>query len=134
MKLAITILSLSLLTACSYKYESKSINHIGYEKGDLVHTVILSLKDSTTETRKEEILDLLKGLKEVSGTKRLFTSIPAETDDSRAKRDYDIILQMAFDSVKKLERYSTDSFHLNVRDQLKKDLSGPPIVYDYWVE
>jgi len=43
-------LILALFTGCSYHYEE--VSSLGYAKGELVHTVILSLKGDVSEKKK----------------------------------------------------------------------------------
>lgn len=128
----LTCLLITLCVSCTYKYES--VSHTGYDSGDLVHTVILKLKDDTSVKRKEEIITKLQSLSSIKETKHLLVATKAQTSDPRAKVDYDLILQMAFDSTEDLETYSTDASHLEVRSGLKNDLAQAPVVYDYWVE
>ena len=128
----ITCLILTLCISCSYKYESVTRN--GYEKGDLVHTVILKLKENTSNLRTEEIISELQSLSSIKQTKCLLVATQAETADLRAKTDFNLILQVAFESIKDLETYSTDQHHLAVRSHIKNDLAQAPVVYDYWVE
>lgn len=132
MKVLPTFLILALFTGCSYHYDQ--INSIGYAKGDIVHTVILSSKNEVSEKRQEEIINLLNSLAEIKETQRLIVCAKALTDDKRAKRDYNLILQMSFKSQEELMSYSINAHHLDVQAKLKYDLAGAPVVYDYWVE
>jgi|TARA_B110000977_G_scaffold174734_1_gene228875 hypothetical protein len=132
MKILYPFLILALFTGCSSHYEE--VNSVGYAKGELVHTVILSLKDNVNQKRKDEIIDLLVTLSEIKETQRLIVSTKASTNDTRAQQDYDLILQMSFKNQAELESYSINTHHLNVRAKLKSDLAKAPVVYDYWVE
>ncbi|HCY46756.1 MAG TPA: hypothetical protein DHU89_08725 [Flavobacteriales bacterium] len=125
-------LILALFTGCSYHYEE--VSSLGYAKGELVHTVILALKGDVSQKRKEEIIRLLGSLSEIDETQGLTVSTKARTNDTRAQRDYDLILQMSFKSQTELESYSINAHHLDVRAKLKSDLASAPVVYDYWVE
>lgn len=129
MRLLIVISFICFLASCSTNTPKDNTN----QKGALVHTVILKLKDSTSESRRAEIIKLLDSLKKIEVTQNLYTAIRAETPDPRAKTDYDIILQMTFNDIEELVSYSEDPFHLDIRKQLKDDLSEAPVVYDYWV-
>ena len=132
MKTAFTVLLFSFFLSCSYNYESK--NYSGYDSGCLVHTVVLDLNPELEKERISEIVDLLSSLGKIKQTKGLTVSKMANTDDPRAKKDYDLILQMAFKSEKDLANYSTNPSHLEIRSLIKDDLADVPIVYDYWVE
>jgi len=127
-----TCLLITLIMSCSYKYET--VNHTGYQSGDLIHTVILKLKPEATEHRIEEIITELKSLSSIKETKCLQVATQAHTSDPRAKTDYHIILQIAFDNEEELQSYSTHPYHLEVRSGLKNDLAQVPVVYDYWIE
>ncbi len=130
-RLFILLISVCVLHSCSYTH--KEVNHVGYKKDQLLHTVILTLKEEVTAAEKEEVLVLLKSLEEISETNGLIVSELANTSDSRAKKDFDLILSMSFDNHTDLEKYSTNEFHLQVREELKPFLAAPPIVYDSWV-
>ncbi len=132
MKVLSTFLILTLFSSCSYHYEET--NSTGYSEGELVHTVILSLKDEVTQNRKEKIIEILKSLSDIKVTKGLTVSEKAETEDNRAKTNYNLVLQMSFNDLKDLHLYSVHSSHLDVRSQLKPDLASVPVIYDYWVK
>ncbi|MFK7758059.1 MAG: Dabb family protein [Flavobacteriales bacterium] len=121
-----------LCASCTYKYES--VTQVGYKSGDLVHTVILKLKEDTDQHRIQEVIAELQSLSSIEETKCLQVAAKAQTIDPRAKIDYDLILQMAFESIEDLESYGANSFHLEVRRGLKNDLAQAPVVYDYWVQ
>ena len=116
MKVLPTFLILALFTGCSYHYDQ--INSIGYAKGDLVHTVILSLKNEVSEKRQEEIINLLGSLAEIKETQGLIVRAKALADDKRAKRDYNLILQMSFKSQEELMSYSINAHHLDVQTKV----------------
>lgn len=132
MKVLYPFLILALFVGCSSHYEK--VNSLGYAKGELVHTVILSLKNGVNQKRKDEIIGLLATLSQIKETQRLIVSTKAHTKDSRAQQDYDLILQMSFKNQTALETYSVNTHHFNVRKKLKPDLAKAPVVYDYWVE
>jgi len=132
MKVLYPFLILALFTGCSSHYGE--VNSVGYAKGELVHTVILSLKDGVSQKWKDKIIGLLSTLSQIKEAQRLIVGTKARTKDSRAQQDYDLILQVSFKNQTALEAYSINTHHLNVRKKLKSDLGKAPVVYDYWVE
>jgi hypothetical protein len=132
MKVLYPFLILALFTGCSSHYGE--VNSVGYAKGELVHKVILSLKDGVSQKWKDKIIGLLSTLSQIKEAQRLIVGTKARTKDSRAQQDYDLILQVSFKNQTALEAYSINTHHLNVRKKLKSDLGKAPVVYDYWVE
>ena len=86
----------SISQAALHHYEEA--NSAGYAQGELVHTVILSLKGrGKLKNGKTKIIELLVTLSEIKVTQRLIVSTKASTNDTRAQQDYDLmVLQMSF--------------------------------------
>lgn len=116
------------LISCSAEYEN--IN----QKGQLVHTVILDLKDDILEEDRIFFVEQLKSLGSIKETHGLFVASYVLTNDDRAKTDYDVILQMTFNSEEDLFTYANNQHHLDIRATIKDFLAKKPIVYDYLVE
>lgn len=100
----------------------------------LVHIVYLKTKSKIPEKEISVLKQNLLKLKNVEGVKNLKIGTKANTGDKRHFENYDIALQMEFDSLEALEIYAKDEFHLKIREKLKPYLAAPPIVFDYWVK
>jgi len=120
------------LTGCSS--DSNTNNKQSFTSGQLVHTVILKFNEGTSAERKKESKTVLESLGDIKETHGLFIAEPADTPDPRAVKDYDFILQAAFNSAEELAKYSTNAYHIEVRNQIKDELSAAPLVFDYWID
>ncbi len=110
-------------------------NHVqNFKSGQLVHTVIIKFKNTVTPDRKKELKTLLLSLGDIKETNGFFLASLADTPDPRAVKNYDFILQMAFNSEEDLAKYSTNAYHEQVRNQIKDEISATPLVFDYWIE
>ena len=127
MRILLLFITIAFLSSCS---NQEAIN----QKGKLVYTVILTLKDDVSQTQRSKVVEDLKSLGTIKETQNLFVSSYTETADKRAKTDYDFILEMQFNNKAELTAYSKNEFHLSVRKKLKPFLAGPPVVYDCRIE
>lgn len=131
MRIIICVIFLVSVIGCG-QVQKKTTNE-NYVSGQLVHTVLLKLKDNVSSERAKEVMELIETLSQIEEANGLFVASPADTPDPRAVQNYDFILQMAFNSIEELTTYSTNEYHLKVRSQIKNDLSATPLVFDYWV-
>lgn len=138
MKWFVGLAVLLVLSACGN--QSPVVSEPEHDKGTdlptkmLMHDVYLNLKDSIKEEDLAKCLEELKRLGKVESTHWLHVGKRAETGDARLDKNYDLALHVVFLSQEHLERYSVDPLHLNVRENIKGFLAGPPVVYDYWVD
>jgi len=112
------------LKTSTYTVNSKKLIHIVYLK------TISSLPNKELQKVKQQLLSL----KNVEGVKNLKVGLKADTSDRRHFENYNLVLQMEFDSIEALEKYSVDEFHLKVREKLKAYLATSPVVFDYWID
>ncbi len=125
----IHFLTVLLLVASSCSTESPTA--ISYEKnGPLKHVVLLDLKDGCSEGDVDRVVKALYSLQEIEGVISLEVSARFETNDSRAKEDYDLMLYMEFASEETLYAYATDESHLAVREAIKPYMASAPEVLD----
>lgn len=104
-----------------------------HQKEQLVHMVTFQLKEDLDPASVQTFVDGIRSLCEIPYLSDCFTALPADTGDPRLVSDYDLLLQMRFDSEDLLRKYAQDEFHLSVRKRIKSYLKAPPVVYDYWV-
>ena len=98
---------------------------------ELVHLVFFQLKKGYTAEDLQKLSALLKSLETVKTTNVVRVGMPTETNDPRAKKDYQMALLVTFDNLEKLSTYQKDAFHLEVRKKAGPYLEGPPVVYDF---
>ena len=100
---------------------------------ELMHLVFFQLKKGYTAEDLQNLSALLKSLEAVQTTNVVRVGIPTETNDPRAKKDYQMALLVAFDDLEQLSSYQKDAFHLEVRKKAGPYLEGPPVVYDFTI-
>jgi len=115
-------------------HESEPVEETKIPEKMLMHDVYLNLKDSISSEAFNKCMVELKRLSEVKSTHWLHVGKRAETGDARLDKSYDLALHVVFLSQDDLEMYAVDPLHLNVRENIKEFLAGPPVVYDYWVD
>ena len=98
---------------------------------ELIHLVLFQLKEGYTSEDLQKLSSLLESLKAVQSTNVVRVGMPTETNDPRAKKDYQMALLVAFDNLEKLSAYQKDAFHLEARKKVGPYLEGTPVVYDF---
>ena len=93
--------------------------------------VFFQLKKGYTTEDLQKVSALLESLEAVQSTNVVRVGIPTETNDPRAKKDYQISLLVTFDNLEKLSAYQNDAFHLEARKKVGPYLEGTPVVYDF---
>ncbi|MCO6476850.1 MAG: Dabb family protein [Phaeodactylibacter sp.] len=106
----------------------------GPEKGKLIHIVFLKTKEGLPEEEMAALIGSIRKLGEIGLVKSLEVGKLADTGDERFVTGHNIAFQMAFDGMADYQAYMEHPTHLEIRESLKGFLSGPPAVYDYWVE
>lgn len=106
----------------------------GPGKGQLMHIVFLKTKEGLPEQEMAALLEKIKQLGEIDMAGKLEVGRIADTGDERFVTAHNIAFRMAFDNMEDYKAYMEHPTHLEIRESLKPYLSGPPQVYDYWVE
>jgi len=136
-KLSVVCFSILILTACfnTAKLENQKADTIAkLSNKKLMHIVYLKTKDNLDELALIEIKTQLQSLAEISGVIDLTVGTKAKTNDNRHFENYNLALQMKFNSIDDLNVYAINEYHLKVRESIKPVLTAPPIVFDYWIE
>jgi len=108
-------------------------NNIFIHPGTMVHIVYLNLKDDLSEEDQSTLISSFKGLKSIQGVKHFSIGDYKDVADKRAMSNYELCLQMSFDSKKAYDSYQEDPAHLALKKSLDEYLEAPPITYDYTV-
>ncbi len=103
-------------------------------KKELMHLVFFQLKKGYSANDIKELLALAESLNAVKSANQVQVGVPIDTNDPRAKTNYQVALMVAFDDVEKLATYQQDLFHAEVRKKAGPYLAGPPVVYDFMIE
>ena len=97
------------------------------------HLVFLNIKDSLYKDSKKHLIDQINSLALIPYVRSFDVGSFYELDDKRAMREYELILDMSFDSEEDYEAYQESPEHLAVKSELKPSLQSPPLVYDYQI-
>jgi hypothetical protein len=100
----------------------------------LVHIVFLKVKDDISATDKAALMQTLKGLADIEEAKNLEVGDFEDLGDERALSDYDVVMQMDFNSKEDYTKYQSDERHIQAKAAMKPFLAGPPATYDFMVE
>lgn len=100
----------------------------------LVHNVFFKTKPELTEKEMTDLMAKLASLDQVESTQNVWVGKPADTGDPRLVSDYQVALQVTFESEEKLAEYQQDAHHLKMREEASKYFAAPPVVYDFWAE
>ena len=58
----------------------------------------------------------------------------ANLNDPRAMSDFELVMQMSFESEADYRKYQSHPHHLQLKKEIGGFLNGPPVTYDYWSE
>lgn len=100
------------------------------ETTDIVHTVLLELKDDISEEDRNRFIAHLESLCTLDMIKECYVTLPFDTGDKRLVQGHDVLLYTTFENLEALNAYAESEFHLEVRDKLKPFLSAVPKVFD----
>jgi len=95
------------------------------------HLVFLKLKE---EVNKEEVISKIQNIKSIQGLKDLEIGLFKDLDDARAMSDYDLAFSMIFEEETDYQLYQDHPFHVELKNELKEFLAGPPVTYDFELE
>ena len=94
----------------------------------LVHLVYFDLKP---EANKKVFVEALKNLGDIPSVNDLEVGHFKDLSDKRALSDFEIMMQMSFDSEKDYTTYQNHPIHLKLKSLAAKFVSAPPATYDY---
>lgn len=102
------------------------------QPNSLVHLVLFKIKDDLPIEEKNTLIKDLKNLQDLEGVKNISVGEFQDLADPRAMSDYQIALQMSFESEENYIYYQKHEIHLKLKEGLGAYLAGPPMTYDYW--
>jgi len=100
------------------------------ETTDIVHTVVLELKDEIGTEDRAHFIANLESLCSLDMIKECYVTVPFDTGDKRLVKGHDVLLYTTFENLEALTAYAENEFHLAVRSKLKPFLAAPPRVFD----
>jgi len=100
----------------------------------LVHIVYFPLIRQTTRSDISYLIDQIKTLNGIEVVKDLEVGTFQDLGDKRALSQYNVVMQMRFDSQEDYQIYQNHPTHLALREICKAFLNGPPATYDYWTK
>lgn len=96
----------------------------------LVHLVYFNLKP---EANGKEFIEALKKMATIPVVKDLEVGHFKDLSDKRAMVDFEVIMQMAFDSEEDYKTYQAHPVHLELKKLATDFVAAPPATYDYIV-
>lgn len=97
----------------------------------LVHIVYFKLKPNASQA---ELIQKIRTLEEIEVLRGLEIGAFKDLGDQRALSDYQLVMQMDFESVKDYQTYQSHPIHQKLKQDLGAFLAGPPATYDYWTQ
>lgn len=102
--------------------------------GKLVHVVYFDLKPDLTEKQKSTFFEDINKLKKIKFLLDLKIGTLAKSGDARMLSDFEMMMQMSFNSLDELAQYQAHKVHLELKKKAGNYLAAPPRVYDYWLK
>lgn len=97
-------------------------------EGDLVHVVFFKTKPEADIVALGKEIEKLKAIEVI---KDLQYGAFENLEDQRALSDYSMMLEMSFDNKVDYQTYQKHPIHLQLKENAKAFLAGPPATYDY---
>ena len=98
-----------------------------------VHIVFFDLVDSLDDQSVSQFISTLKELSEIEQVSGFFAGPYLEMGDKRALNQYDICMQMRFNSRKEYTLYQAHPSHLALKKNVIHFLKSSPRTYDYTI-
>ena len=89
------------------------------EDGLFVHSVYFWLKEDVTEENREEFLQILQGLEQISSVEALEVGLPAGTPREVVDNSYDVALLVYFKDRIGHDKYQSDTIHIDAVGQFE---------------
>lgn len=115
----------ALKTAKSETVHSGQIESLDFP---LVHLVFLKVKENADLSR---LIAEIEKLKAIPGVNELEIGRYEALGDDRAMSDFDLIIRMRFENQAAYQIYQAHPIHLQLKENSKSLLSGPPVTYHY---
>lgn len=137
LKILISLAALALvLSACRNSDRQETVaDNSGESVPDsaFVHLVFFDLVDSLDSGQITSFLDALEGLREIEQVNGFFAGPHLNVDDKRAMKQFDICMQMRFNSKEEYKHYQSDPRHLALKKTVAPFLKSSPRTYDYTI-
>ena len=104
---------------------------IGSHKKRLVHLVWFKMKEGFDH---DAFVKKLQKLDDIEVVNDFEVGNFANLEDPRAMSDFELVLQMSFESEADYRKYQSHPLHLQLKKEIGGFLNGPPVTYDYWSE
>lgn len=98
------------------------------EEGQLIHLVLFKMKSGINQKEFGREIQKLRGIEVVRGLQ--YGSF-ADLGDKRALAEYDMMMEVSFDSREHYEKYQIHPIHTSLKEAVTPMLAGPPATYDY---
>ncbi len=150
MRNVLLLLAILVLTSCSSSLKLKQqlnettlelaqakrdLIELGHRSDNmLIHTVYFKLKPDLSDQQHEAFLQEIAKLHQIKQVKGLIYGSFAELGDSRAMLEFQLAMQMGFESEKAYREYQAHAIHLALKEAAKSYLAGPPVTHDFWTE
>jgi len=106
------------------------IDQTGYDDL-LVHIVLFPVKENVSSEEKDEMIKQIVKLENIPQVKGLSVGNFTDLEDKRALDQYAITMTMGFSSKADYIIYQDHPIHLQLKKDIGKYLSGPPVTYDF---
>ena len=93
----------------------------------LIHVVYFKAK----EDKVDALIEAIHSLKSIPVLKGLQVGTFKDLGDDRALSEYNVVMQMGFEDEAAYKVYQEHPIHLELRENAKAMLTGPPATYDF---
>ncbi|MCF8371491.1 MAG: Dabb family protein [Bacteroidales bacterium] len=101
------------------------------QKPGLNHLVFLDLKEGLSQAQRDSLFASINKLESLVGKESFTIGLKAKTADPRML-NADLVIQTIHKDTQALKDYQKQPIHLQVIQETKSFLSGPPALFDYW--
>lgn len=97
----------------------------------IIHTVYFKLQPDLSPQALQSFMGEIEKLKQIKQVKGLIYGPFTDLGDARAMKEYQLVMQMGFNSRKDYESYQANAIHLALKEAAKGYLAGPPVTHDF---
>ena len=101
------------------------------DSGKIFHLVFFDLKDDISNLEMDSLISRLEELSKIESVGTLSFGPYADMNDERALKEFDVCLQMTFESKEAYQHYQNHPLHLELKSSLKPLLKSVPRSYDF---
>ena len=105
--------------------------HTGRSETQIVHVVLVWLKDAGNAKHKAQIIDATRGFAQLPGVVEVRVGEPMPSSRPVVDASFDVGLYMVFQSNDALKRYLTHPLHKETVQKVLRPLAHKTIVYDF---